>query len=127
MESVTIVAMVALLEYFFFGLKVGQARGKYGIAAPATAGNEMFERYFRVHMNTLEQLVVFLPALYGFAAFVSPLWAALAGVVFVVGRGLYYVSYVADPAKRGPGAAVTFLANAVLVLGTIIGAAMHLL
>ena len=124
-EWVTIVAMVALLEYFFFGVKVGQARGKYGVAAPATTGNEIFERYFRVHMNTLEQLVIFLPALYGFAAFVSPIWAAVAGLVFVIGRALYYNGYIADPAKRGTGAGVTFLVNAVLVIGTIVGAVVR--
>jgi uncharacterized membrane protein YecN with MAPEG domain len=126
-EWVTIVAMVALLEYFFFGLKVGQARGKYGVAAPATTGNEVFERHFRVHMNTLEQLVIFLPALYGFAVFVSPLWAAGIGVVFVVGRALYYTGYIAAPEKRGTGAGITFLANVVLVIGTIVGAVIGLL
>ena len=62
MAWVYIVAMLALVEYFFFSIKVGQARGKYGVKAPATTGNEMFERYNRVHQNTLEQLVMFFPS-----------------------------------------------------------------
>jgi uncharacterized membrane protein YecN with MAPEG domain len=126
MEWVTIVAMIALLEYLFFGVKVGQARGKYSVAAPATTGNEIFERYFRVHMNTLEQLVVFLPALYAFAVFVSALWAAVVGVAFIVGRALYYTGYIADPKKRGTGASITFAANVVLIIGTVVGAVIKL-
>lgn len=118
--------MLALIEYLFFGVKVGQARGKYGVAAPATTGNEIFERTFRVHMNTLEQLIVFIPAIYAFAFFVSPLWGAVLGAVFLVGRGLYYALYIADPAKRGPGAMLTFLPNFVLVIGAIVGAAIKL-
>src|SRR5262245_5347416 len=126
MEWVTIVAMIALLEYLFFGIKVGQARGKYAVAAPATTGNEIFERYFRVHMNTLEQLVVFLPAIYGFAAFVSPLWASLVGVAFIVGRALYYNGYIVDPKKRGTGASITFGSNIVLIVGAVVGAVIKL-
>lgn len=126
MAWVTIVAMLAILEYFFFGLKVGQARGKYGVKAPATTGNEMFERYNRVHQNTLEQLPIFLPGLYGFATFVSPTWAAIVGVVFIVGRAIYFNLYIGDPAKRGPGVMVSLLASAVLVIGSIVGAVMTL-
>ena len=126
MAWVHIVAMVALLEYFFFGIKVGQARGTYGVKAPATTGHEMFERYNRVHQNTLEQLIMFIPGLYAFATLVSPLWAAVAGVVFVVGRALYYSLYIGNPDKRGPGVLASMLANAVLVIGTLIAAIMTL-
>ena len=126
MAWVYIVAMVALLEYFFFGIKVGQARGTYGIKAPATTGNEMFERYNRVHQNTLEQLIIFIPGLYTFAVLVSPIWAAVVGAVFVVGRAMYFNLYIGDPDKRGPGATATFLANAVLVIGSLIAAIMTL-
>jgi glutathione S-transferase len=126
MAWVTIVAMLALIEYFFFSIKVGQARAKYGVKAPATTGNEHFERYHRVHQNTLEQLVIFLPGLYGFATFVSPMWAAILGVVFIVGRAVYYNLYIGNPDKRGPGVIVSVLANAVLVVGSIVGALMTL-
>ena len=122
MDWVTLVAMLALLQFMFFGIKVGQARGKYGIKAPATTGNEVFERYFRVHQNTLEQLIVFMPALVAFANLISPLWAAMVGVVYLVGRFLYFTGYVADPEKRGVGTMITMLANIVLVIGAIVGA-----
>jgi glutathione S-transferase len=121
MPLVAIVAMLALLEYMFFSVKVGQARTRYGVKAPATTGNEHFERYYRVQMNTLEQLVVFLPALLAFAWLVSAPWAALLGLLFVIGRAVYYLGYVADPAKRGPGFLLGAVANIALVVGALIG------
>jgi len=127
MELVVIVAGVALLEYWVFLLLCGQARGRFGVAAPATTGHPMFERYFRVQMNTIEQLVLFLPGLFGFAVFVSPPWAAALGLVFVVGRAVYARGYIEDPAKRGPGFLLTFVPNLTLVGGTLIGAVVRLL
>ncbi len=126
MAWVTIVAMLALLEYFFFSIKVGQARGKYGVKAPATTGNEHFERYHRVHQNTMEQLVMFIPSLFTFANLVSTTWAAILGVVFIVGRAVYFNLYIGNPDKRGPGVLISLLATAVLIIGSIIGAIMAL-
>jgi glutathione S-transferase len=126
MHYVAIVTVVALLQFFWFGWQVGVARGKYNIAAPATSGNEMFERVFRVHMNTLEQLVVFLPALWIFASFVSALWAAILGAVFIVGRAIYAVTYVKDPKKRSAGFALTALPELALLIGILIWAVMAL-
>jgi len=126
MAWVYIVAMLALLEYFFFSIKVGQARGKYGVKAPATTGNEMFERYNRVHQNTMEQLVMFIPSLFAFANLVSAMWAAIVGLVFIVGRAVYFNLYIGDPDKRGPGVLISLLAIAVLMVGTLIAAVMAL-
>ena len=126
MAWVTIVAMLALLEYFFFSIKVGQARGKYGVKAPATTGNEHFERYNRVHQNTLEQLIMFIPGLFAFANFVSANWGAIIGVVFIVGRAVYFNLYIGDPDKRGPGVLISLLATATLVIGALVGAVLTL-
>jgi glutathione S-transferase len=109
MPKITLVAILitvlALLQFIVFGAMVGRARGRYGVAAPAVTGNEIFERYFRVQMNTLEQLVLLLPALWIAAAFafVAYYWIALLGVLYLVGRTLYLTGYVADPKKRGLG------------------------
>jgi uncharacterized membrane protein YecN with MAPEG domain len=127
MELVAIVAGLALLEYGVFLWLCGQARGRFGVAAPATAGHPVYERYFRVQMNTVEQLLLFLPGLAGFAWFVSETWAVGLGLVFVIGRALYARGYIEDPAKRGPGFLLTFLANLGLVGGAIVGAALRLL
>ena len=126
MAWVTIVAMLALLEYFFFSIKVGQARGKYGVKAPATTGNEHFERYHRVHQNTMEQLVMFLPSLFTFASLVSETWAAILGVVFIIGRAVYLNLYIGNPDKRGTGVLISVLATATLIIGSLVGAIMRL-
>ncbi|MEX2205056.1 MAG: MAPEG family protein [Myxococcota bacterium] len=127
MPYLAIVTALALLEYMGIGFLVGSARGKYGIKAPATSGHPVFERTFRVHQNTLEQLIIFVPSLWLFGTYVSAVWGALIGLVFIVGRVVYVRGYVADPEKRGPGFGIGFLANLVLLVGGLIGALMVLL
>ena len=122
MPYVAIVTVAALLQFFWFGWQVGAARSKYNIAAPAVSGNEAFERVFRVHMNTLEQLVVFLPSLWIFAFFISPIWAVAIGVVYIIGRAVYARSYVKDPKGRSAGFAMSALPQLVLLLGILIWA-----
>jgi hypothetical protein len=122
MSYVLLVVALALLQFMIFGMAVGYARHKYNFPAPATSGNEMFERYFRGQMNTLEQLVVFLPAVFLFASHVSETWAAGLGAVYLVGRTAYFVGYVRDPKSRGPGFLLTMVANSVLVAGTLVAA-----
>ena len=122
MTWVAVVASLALIEYVVILMLTGQARGRFGVPAPATTGNPSFERYFRVQQNTIEQLVIFLPALYLFATFVSEGVAAALGLVFVLGRVVYARGYIEDPAKRGPGFMLTFVPNLILLLGGLIGA-----
>jgi len=122
---VHLVVAVALLEFLFFGFAVGKARETYGVKAPATSGNEMFERYYRVQMNTLELLVVFIPAIQLFALYVDARIAALLGLVFVIGRAWYFRQYIRDPSKRSAPFGVSFLPVVILLLGALIGAALH--
>jgi glutathione S-transferase len=122
MAYVDIVTALAVLQFIVFGFKVGGARGRYGIKAPAITGNEIFERHFRVQQNTLEQLIVFLPGLYLFARYFNPLVAAALGVVYLFGRELYAFTYVKDPANRSVGYGMTFLPMLILVAGGLIGA-----
>ena len=126
MAYVDIVTALALLQFVVFGFIVGRARGRYGIKAPATAGNEVFERYFRVQQNTLEQLIVFLPGLYLFSHYYSPPVAALVGAIYLVGRQVYAITYVKEPAKREIGFALTVLPTVILVLGGLFGAVRSL-
>ncbi len=121
MNGVVVVTALALLEYVALGVLVGRARGKHGVEAPATTGHPEFERYFRVHQNTLEQLVVFIPALWMFATFLNAPVAVALGLVFVVARAIYAAGYVKDPKRRGPGAMLTFGVNIILVVGALIG------
>jgi glutathione S-transferase len=128
MPLVHIVLLLALLQFLFFGIAVGRARGKYQCPAPATTGNEMFERYFRVQMNTLEQLVMFVPALVIYAHLVDARWAAGLGAVYLVGRVIYFVTYVRDPKTRGLGFGLSMLPTMGLLIGALwaaIRAAVH--
>lgn len=114
---VAIVSLLALLTYFWMGLQVGRARAKCGIAAPSMTGDPVLERTIRAHHNTLEWLPLFLVPLWLFAIYWSDLVAALVGVVWIVGRILYQVGYVRDPAKRELGFMIQALAVAVLLFG----------
>ncbi len=120
MDLVTVVLSLALVEYIVFAVLVGRARGQYGVSAPAVTGHEMFERYYRVQMNTLELLVVFVPAILTFAHYVNARWAAGLGAVYVVGRVIYLMSYVKNPASRGAGFGLSMLPIMAMVIGTLL-------
>jgi glutathione S-transferase len=121
MNWVAAVVLLALVECYVFAMLVGRARGRYGILAPAVSGNEAFERYFRVHQNSIEQLVLFIPAVWLFGIYVGPRSAAIIGAVYLLARLIYAVGYIADPKKRGPGAGLTFVSVAILTLGALWG------
>ena len=125
MNYVHIIALLAVIQFIVFGIFVGAARGKYGIKAPAMTGNEHFERAVRVQMNTLEQLVCFVPALLIAAVYWPQVYVAAAGVVYLVGRTLYRQAYVTDPAKRGLGFLLTFLPTTLLAVAGLVGALMR--
>ncbi len=122
MELVGLVIALALIEYFYFGLLVGRARARSGVEAPAMTGDEVFERYMRVHQNTMEQLVIFVPSMVLFGLYVSDWMAALLGLVFITGRVVYLRAYVAEPRTRRHGVAITALAQTLLLAGGAIGA-----
>ena len=124
---VFVVMLLALLEYFGFSMAVGRARYRYGVKAPATSGNEDFERVYRVQMNTLELLAIFLPALWAFAIFVDPMWAAILGVVFIIGRFMYFTGYVKAADKRSAGFGLSMLPTLALLIGGLIGAVRAML
>jgi uncharacterized MAPEG superfamily protein len=119
---VHIVAILAVFQYLVFGILVGRARAKHGIKPPATTGHELFERAFRVHMNTLEQLVAFLPSL----LFASLYWpnAMIAGIgaFWLMGRLLYRHLYLNDPSKRHAGFLLTVVPTFVLLVFAFVGA-----
>jgi glutathione S-transferase len=117
----TAVTLLALVLYQVVSMGAGRARARYGIKAPAVTGNEHFERAYRVQMNTLEQMVFFLPALWLCAVLLSDIGAAVGGLVWVIGRAIYAVSYRNDPAKRGLGTMITMLAQFGLWLGAAAG------
>ena len=115
-----LITVLSVLFYAYTGVQVGGARRKFGVAAPATTGNPDFERAFRVQMNTLEWMPIFLPLLWLFAIYVGDLWAAALGVVWIAGRILYMRGYSEAADKRGPGFGVQAIACGALLVGDAI-------
>jgi len=112
-----LITCLAVALYFTTGLLVASARAKYGVKAPAVVGNPDFERMFRVQMNTLEWMPIFLPSLWLFAIYLSDPGAAALGLVWIAGRVLYLTGYAQAAEKRSRGFAVQFVAAALLWLG----------
>jgi uncharacterized membrane protein YecN with MAPEG domain len=115
-----LMTLLAVLWYFCTLAHVALAHGKYKIYAPAMTGDPAFERSFRVQMNTLEQLVAFLPAMWIYALYGNPRWAAIACAVWIVGRIIYAVGYWQDAKKRTPGFAITLLALAAVWIAALV-------
>lgn len=114
-----VVTLLSLLVYFWMALQVGKARASSGIKAPAMTGDPRLERAVRVHYNTLEWLPIFLVSLWLFAIYWNQMVAAGLGVVWIIGRLVYAVGYMADPSKRSAGFFIQLLASAVLLLGAL--------
>jgi len=117
----SLVTLLVVLLMFFTALNVGRARGRYGIQAPAVTGHEMFERAFRVQMNTLESAATMLPALWLYAGFIGDLGAGVMGLIWIIARVWYAIAYQIDPAKRSAGFGLSFLVFVGLWLGALWG------
>ena len=126
-ELPAIITGLALIFYIIVIFKVDQARFKYGVKAPTITGHEMFERALRVQMNTLEQLVFFLPSLWLFAVYLdSSKVAGALGAVWLIGRIWYARAYVSNPSKRTAGFVIALFSSSILLLGGLIGAVINL-
>jgi glutathione S-transferase len=120
-----IVTLLAVLFYVFLSTRVAVARVKYGVKLPATTGNPDFERIFRVHMNTLEWMPTFLVPLWLCAVYLSDSAAAVLGLVWIVGRAMYFTGYRDAVEKRLPGFFVQATACLLLLIGAAIGIVIH--
>lgn len=120
MNYVDLVAVLAIIQLIVFGVLVGRARGRYGVKAPATSGHEMFDRAYRVQMNTLELMVAFLPALFIAAKYWPQPYVAGAGLVYLIGRLIYWRSYTTAPASRGVGFALSMIPIMALLIAALI-------
>jgi uncharacterized membrane protein YecN with MAPEG domain len=121
MAYVQLIIVLALIEFVLFGYAVAQARTRYQVPAPATSGHEVFERYFRAQMNTLEQLVVFVPSIWLFAHYINAWIAVALGTLFIIGRALYFRGYVQSAQTRHAGFVISAIPNATLLIGALIG------
>jgi len=127
MAGLELITLLVLIEYLVFALMVGAARTRYNVPAPATTGEPTFERYFRVHQNTLEALIIFLPSFWIFAHRVSYWAAVILGIIFIAARAEYARSYISAPEKRELGSRATFAVNGILLIGALLGLIAHAL
>ena len=121
-----LVTLLAVLLYFYTGIMVAKARAKFGVSAPATAGNPDFERVFRVQMNTLEWMPIFLPALWLFALYVNDAAAGVLGLVWIAGRIVYIRGYSAAAEQRHRGFSIQAFASGALVIGALVGIVLRM-
>ena len=121
-----LITVLTVLLMFGTAMNVGRCRGLYKVPAPATTGHPLFECAFRVQMNTLEYSLMFLPALWLFALYVSVTWSSILGAAWLVGRVLYWKGYMEEPKKRGMGYGISFFALIGLMLGALVGIVLKL-
>ena len=126
MQYIELVALIALLQFFFFGFMAGNTRRLSGLKAPAMTGHEGFERMYRVQMNTLETLVVFLPALFIAGKYWPDVLVASLGIVYVLGRFVYWRAYVTEPSTRGIGFMLSVIPTFALIVLALVGIVLSL-
>ena len=117
--SVAIVTLLTSLAYFGMALQVARTHHRTGILAPAMTGDPALERTIRAHANMLEWMPIFLPSMWLFAIYWSATVAALLGLVWIIGRVIYFVGYVSEPNRRFPGFFIQSIAAFVLLLGAL--------
>lgn len=117
----SLITLLVVLLLFLTGLNVAMARGRYGIRAPAVTGHEMFERAYRIQMNTLENAAIMLPALWLYAGYIDDRGAGLMGVIWLAARVWYGVAYQKNPSTRGGGFSVALMINLALWVGALWG------
>jgi glutathione S-transferase len=126
MQYIELVAVLAVFQYLSFVVLTGKARGQSGLKAPAMIGHEGFERMYRVQMNTLENLVVFMPSLYLAARYWPAYLVAGLGAVYLIGRLIYWRAYVRDPAKRALGFMLSMVPTTALAVLALVGILMEM-
>ena len=121
-----LVTLFAVGYYFFLATRVARARIKFHVELPATSGHPVFDRIFRVHVNTLEWLPTFLVPLWLCAVYLNDPTAAVLGLVWILGRVWYFVGYSKSVQGRLPGFFVQSSACGLLFIGACAGAILHL-
>lgn len=121
----SLVSLAALVVYAWMLANAGRAREKYKVPAPSMDGPIEFQSAHRVQANTVEQMVLFFPALWTCAFWLGDFWAGLGGLIWVVGRIVYALAYYKDPKKRTLGFLITSFGDVFLLIGSGVGLILH--
>ncbi len=109
-----------------FAMVVGvmAVRGRFQTFNPIDdTENRAYRLAQRVLSNSVEQTVIFLPALLALSVLlpVNRLgMLSLVSVLFVTGRLLFWAGYAIHPYARAPGMAMTFTVNLVMLAWAVI-------
>ncbi len=122
-----LVTVLAVIVYFSTAILVSRARKTFGVPLPAIGGHADFERVYRTQMNTLESMPVFLPMLWLTAFYIGDAYAALVGLVWVIGRIAYIWGYTISVEKRGPGFLIQAIAQVVLLVSAPVGIVLRMM
>jgi uncharacterized membrane protein YecN with MAPEG domain len=114
-----IVTLIVALAYFWMALTVARTHQRTGILAPAMTGDPVLERTYRAHVNTLEWMPIAMPSMWLLAIYWSPSVAALLGLVWIVGRVIYFVGYVSEAKRRFPGFFIQSTAAFIMLFGAL--------
>ncbi|HEX5281899.1 MAG TPA: MAPEG family protein [Micropepsaceae bacterium] len=120
-----IVTLLTVAWYFFLATQVAAAHGRFKVSLPAMTGNPDFERIYRVHVNTLEWMPTFMLPLWLCAIYLSDVIAAALGLLWIMGRIIYFAGYRKAVEKRLPGFFIQSSACFLLFVGAVVGIAMH--
>jgi uncharacterized membrane protein len=121
MNYLALTTTLVLMQTLFFGALVAKARLSEQVNPPAVQGSAVFNTLYRVHQNTLERLVAYLPLLWMAGQFWPPSAVAAWGAVFLLARHLYWRGYVKSPADRKAGNVLSMAVMAGLLLATLTG------
>lgn len=99
-----LVTLFTLFIYYVLAFRVGKARARHGVPAPSMEGPVEFQKAMRIQINTMEQLVVFLPLLWMAALSSRDELAAAIGIFWPISRIMYAIGYSSpEPKKRHAG------------------------
>ncbi|MER8447384.1 MAPEG family protein [Mesorhizobium sp. M1066] len=123
---VAIVTLLCSLMLFSMALTVARTHKRTGLLAPTMTGDPLLERTIRAHSNSVEWLPIFLPSMWLFAVYWSASWAAVLGLLWIIGRIAYFIGYRSAPLKRYPGFFIQSIAAFALLFGAL-GRIMYLM
>lgn len=115
------VTLLAILIGIGFSILVARTRLANNILPPAMSGNPKVERALRVQGNTVEGMLLFLPALWLAELYFHGWVPPLIGLIWCLGRILFAFCYMKDAEKRHIGFRISMLSVLALVLLAIYG------
>jgi uncharacterized membrane protein YecN with MAPEG domain len=117
-----IATLLAVLIALGTAILVARTRARVRIFPPVMTGSPELECALRVQANTVEQIVIFLPALWLAALYFQGWIPPAIGLLWCLGRVLYALGYRADkPGRREPGFIMAMLSTIALIVLAGIG------